>query len=90
MESGERGNVPVEPDEALGGSVLLLLELVQDEVLEGLGECGGSELAVTDFLERVNCALYCVIGADSYLDAPSLISLPTASFSDTTALILCL
>ena len=57
MGSGGRGNVPVEPDEALGGSVLLLLELVQDEVLEGLGECGGSELAVTDFLERVNCAL---------------------------------
>jgi hypothetical protein len=37
--------------------VLLLLELVEDEVLEGLGECGGSELAVTDFLERVNWAL---------------------------------
>ena len=75
MGSGEIGNVPVEPDEALGGSVLLLLELVEDEVLEGLGECGGSELAVTDFLERVNCALYCVIGADSYLDVAGHVAL---------------
>jgi hypothetical protein len=29
-------NVPVEPDETLGGCVLLLLELVEDEVLESL------------------------------------------------------
>jgi hypothetical protein len=28
-------HIPVEPYEALGGSVLLLLELVEDEVLEG-------------------------------------------------------
>lgn len=27
-------NVPVQPNQALGGSVLLLLELIQDEVLE--------------------------------------------------------
>lgn len=47
----ERGNVPVEPDKALGSSVLLLLELVQDEFLEGLREGGGSKLAVTDFLQ---------------------------------------
>jgi hypothetical protein len=30
--------------------VLLLLELVEDEVLEGFGECWGGKLAVTDFL----------------------------------------
>ena len=30
--------------------MLLLLELVEDEVLEGLGESGGSGLAVADFL----------------------------------------
>mgnify|MGYP004500540111 CR=1 FL=1 len=51
------GDTPVEPDKALGGSVLLLLKLVEDEVLEGLGECGSSELAVTDFLKHVSCAL---------------------------------
>lgn len=47
-------DVPVEPDKTLGGCVLLLLELVENEVLEGLGECGSSELAVTDFLRRVS------------------------------------
>lgn len=34
--------------------MLLLLELVEDEVLEGLGECGSSELAVTDFLALIS------------------------------------
>lgn len=48
------GHLPVEPDEALGGCVLLLLELVEDEVLKGLGECGGSELAVADFLVHLS------------------------------------
>jgi hypothetical protein len=33
--NGGRVIIPVEPDKALGGSVLLLLELVEDEVLEG-------------------------------------------------------
>ena len=32
----ERGDVPVKPDKALCGGVLLLLELVEDKVLEGL------------------------------------------------------
>lgn len=45
-----QGNVPVKPDKTLGGSVLLLLELVEDEVLESFRECGGSELAVANFL----------------------------------------
>lgn len=49
-------NVPVEPDKALGGCVLLLLELVEDEVLECLGEGGSSKLAVTDFLGHVSYA----------------------------------
>jgi hypothetical protein len=31
----ERVNVPVQPYKAFGGCVLLLLELVEDEVLEG-------------------------------------------------------
>ena len=43
-------NIPDEPEETLGGDVLLLLKLVDDEVLEGLGEGRGSELPVTDFL----------------------------------------
>jgi hypothetical protein len=47
-------DVPVEPDEALGGCVLLLLQLVKDEVLKGLGQCGSSELAVADFLGHVS------------------------------------
>jgi hypothetical protein len=43
-------HIPVEPYEALGGSVLLLLELVENEVLEGFREGRSSKLAVTDFL----------------------------------------
>jgi hypothetical protein len=50
----ERGNVPVEPDETLGGCVLLLLELVENKLLEGLGECGSGKLAVTDFLGHIS------------------------------------
>jgi hypothetical protein len=41
---------PDEPDEAFGGDVLLGLELVDDELLEGLGFERGGELAVADFL----------------------------------------
>jgi len=47
------GGLPVQPDEAFGGSVLLLLELVEHKLLEGPGECRGSELAIADFLMRV-------------------------------------
>jgi hypothetical protein len=35
MESARRKNTPVQPYKAFGGCVLLLLELVEDEVLEG-------------------------------------------------------
>ena len=48
-------NVPVQPNETLGGGVLLLLELVEDEVLECLGKCGGGKLSVADFLPFINC-----------------------------------
>jgi hypothetical protein len=46
----EGKNVPVQPDEAFGGGVLLFFELVKDEVLEGFAEGRGGELAVADFL----------------------------------------
>jgi hypothetical protein len=49
-----RRNVPVEPDQAFGGCVLLLLELVENKLLEGLGEGGSGKLAVTDFLGHVS------------------------------------
>ena len=45
-----RGNAPDEPDKTLCGDVLLGLELVDDELLEGLGFERGGELAVADFL----------------------------------------
>lgn len=44
------GHVPGQPQETLSGDVLLLLELVDDEVLQGLRERGSCELAVADFL----------------------------------------
>jgi hypothetical protein len=43
-------HIPVEPYEALGGSVLLLLELVEDKVLKGFRKGRSSKLTVTDFL----------------------------------------
>lgn len=49
---GEEGSVPDEPDEAFSGDVLLGLEFIDDEVLEGLGFERGGELAVADFLVR--------------------------------------
>lgn len=49
---GEEGNAPDEPDQAFGSDVLLGLELVDDELLEGLGFERGGELAVADFLVR--------------------------------------
>jgi hypothetical protein len=48
------GNAPVQPDETFGGDVFLLLELVEDEVLQGFGKGGGGELAFADFLRRVS------------------------------------
>jgi hypothetical protein len=49
--------VPDEPQETLGGSVLLRLELVAAEVLDIVGLGGGGELAFTEFLdvERRHC-----------------------------------
>jgi hypothetical protein len=38
--------------------VLLLLEFVEDEVLEGFRERRGSELAVADFLGSVSTSIY--------------------------------
>lgn len=58
---GEEGNAPDEPDQAFGGDVLLGLELVDDELLEGLGFERGGELAVADFLVRGKY-LGCLLG----------------------------
>lgn len=43
-------NVPDEPEETLGGDVLLGGELVLDEFLQVLGLGGGGELTVTNLL----------------------------------------
>ena len=43
-------DLPDEPEEAFGCSVLASLELVADEVLQGVGLEGSGELAVGDFL----------------------------------------
>ena len=45
-------NLPDQPEEAFGCGVLAGLELVADEVLEGVGLEGSGELAVGDFLSR--------------------------------------
>lgn len=42
--------VPNEPQQTLGGDVLLGLELVAGEILDVFGVGGGSELTVADFL----------------------------------------
>lgn len=54
--------IPDKPEETLGGSVLLSLELVAAEVLDVLGLEGGGKLAVAEFLKgRVVslCSLQC-------------------------------
>jgi hypothetical protein len=43
-------DLPDEPKEAFGCSVLAGLELIADEVLQGVGLEGSGELAVSDFL----------------------------------------
>ena len=43
-------NLPDEPKETFGCGVLASLELVADEVLQGIGLEGSGELAVSDFL----------------------------------------
>jgi hypothetical protein len=43
--------VPDQPHKALGGSVLLCLELVADEVLDIGRLGGGGELALAEFLD---------------------------------------
>ena len=45
-------NLPDEPEEAFGCGVLAGLELVADEVLQGVGLEGSSELTVLDFLSK--------------------------------------
>ena len=47
-------NLPDEPEEAFGCGVLAGLELVADEVLQGVGLEGSGELAVLNFLSRRN------------------------------------
>ena len=44
------GDAPDEPEETLGGGVLLGLDLVAAEILDVLGLGRGSELPVTDLL----------------------------------------
>ena len=46
------GGLPNEPEEAFGCGVLAGLELVADEVLQGVGLEGSGELTVLDFLEQ--------------------------------------
>lgn len=44
-------HLPDEPQATLGSDVLLGLQLVADEVLDGLGLGGGSCVALAEFLE---------------------------------------
>lgn len=43
-------NIPDEPDEALSSNVLLALDLVDDELLDGGRLGGGGSEALTEFL----------------------------------------
>ena len=45
-----KGDGPGQPKQAFGGGVLLGLELVDDQGLQGLRVGGSGELTVTDFL----------------------------------------
>lgn len=56
-EGGGR-NAPDEPEETLGGGVLLGLELVPAEVLDVLRLGGGRELPIADFLQLPSAAVY--------------------------------
>ena len=74
---GSRDNVciPVQPYKALSRDVLLLLEFVKHEILEGFREGGSSELPVADFL-------YCVrrgIGTLGFWDYVHTLMLPVMS-----------
>jgi hypothetical protein len=64
--SRRRDYVPDEPQEALGGSVLLGLELVAAEVLDVLGLGGGGGLAVTEFLERESTHQLLLVSIDGW------------------------
>jgi len=58
-------DLPDEPEEAFGCGVLAGLELIADEVLEGVGLERSGELAVGDFLSRrihVNLVVPSIIG----------------------------
>lgn len=70
---GERaGKVPDEPDEAFCSSVLLRLQLIEDEILEGFGLEGRSELSVSDFLPIVNTSPYPFFQSKPTLTLPSM------------------
>lgn len=60
LEKGRGGgwNAPDEPEETLGGGVLLGLELVPAEVLDVLRLAGGRELPLADFLHRPLAAVH--------------------------------
>jgi hypothetical protein len=47
---GGKGEVPNEPDETFCRSMLLRLELIEDEFLDGFGFEGCSQLSVSNFL----------------------------------------
>ena len=49
-QEGRGRNIPDEPEETLGGGVLLGLDLVAAEILDVLGFGRGSKLAITDLL----------------------------------------
>lgn len=53
---GAAGFVPGQPEETLGGLVLLALQLVDDELLESGRLAGGGIEALLDFLR---CENYC-------------------------------
>lgn len=45
-----RGDLPDQPDQTLGGSVLASLQFVQDKILQGLGLSRSSQHTILNFL----------------------------------------
>lgn len=51
-------DLPGQPQETLGGSVLLLLDLVDDELLQRLALAGLLDLAVAEFLSTLSYGMF--------------------------------
>jgi hypothetical protein len=87
---GDANDLPDEPEEAFGCGVLAGLELVADEVLQGVGLERGGELAVFDFLRRRNrvnisvpSIVFVGIELSAYLDVALHITLDRLESSTT-------